>query len=529
MALVTKGGDGPRPSGNEPASAQQHPGGPGSESEVDKALRAASRAWPAAEAIITNPGQPGGTLTWADLDRQTAGLAAWLEEAIRACGAGSWAIEAGTGKAGPSLLLLIAALRTDIPVVLLDESASGEERQAARDELHRAGLSMLVASAETDRGAQPEVHHAPGRGVNPPPEPLPRHAIILASGGTTGRIKLIVDTALRQPTSPVMRLSITSQLNWSADQTQLVIGRLHHAAPLTFFLRGLIDGNRLLVPERFAPSIAVRIIAEQRVHWLQATPLQLQRMAAWLQRHPADTGSLRGVLHMSAPCPPPVKRFWIDRIGPDWVFEIYGATEGIGMTVASGGEWLARPGTVGKGFFTQLRILDETMTPLSPGRSGLIFLRSLAASPSRYLREAGGLRISPDGFRSLGDHGRLDEQGYLYLEPRRVDMMNVAGENVYPSEVEAVLTRCPGIADAAVTGVADDRLGTRPVAFITCWPEAQLSERDIIEFCRQHLSRFKLPKRVLVVDEIPYTSAGKIDRRKLPGLLQERVLGSVEA
>lgn len=264
------------------------------------------------------------------------------------------------------------------------------------------------------------------------------------------------------------------------------------------------------------------------MHWLQATPLQLQRMAAWLQRHPADVGSLRGVLHMSAPCPPPVKRFWIDQIGPERVFEIYGATEGIGMTVASGREWLTHPGTVGKGFFTQLRILDEKMTPLPPGGSGLVFLRSPAASPPRYLRDAGGLRISPDGFRSLGDHGHLDQEGYLYLEPRRVDMINVGGENVYPSEVEAVLTRCPGVADAAVTGMADDRLGTRPVAFVTCWPGVQLSEREAIGFCRPHLSRFKLPKRVLVVAEIPYTSSGKIDRRKLPELLQVPPPGSIE-
>lgn len=485
-------------------------------SEVDRALRAASLATPAVAALITRPGQPGGTLTWADLDRQTAGVATGLGEAVRACGAGSWAIEAGTGKAGPSLLLLIAALRTDIPVVLLDESAADDERQAAREELHRAGISILVPPAAAS-GAPPGVYRAPGRAAGP----LPGHAIVLASGGTTGRAKLIVDLALRQPAVPARQLSVTSRLNWSADQTQLVIGRLHHAAPLTFFLRGLIDGNRLLVPERFAPSTAGPLIAQQRVHWLQATPLQLQRMAAHLQRHPADTGSLRGVLHMSAPCPPPVKRFWIDQIGPERVFEIYGATEGIGMTVARGDEWLARPGTVGKGFFTRLHILDETMIPLPPGRSGLVFLRSLSASAPRYLRGAGGLRTSPDGFRSLGDHGRLDEQGYLYLEPRRVDMMNVAGENVYPSEVEAVLTRCPGIADAAVTGVADDRLGTRPVAFITCWPGAQPSERDVIAFCRPHLSRFKLPKRVLVVDEIPYTSAGKIDRRSLPALFQE--------
>jgi bile acid-coenzyme A ligase len=487
-------------------------------SAVDRALRAAAASTPGDPALVTDPGAAGGTLTWAEVERQTAGLALELSDL-----AGAGAVEIGNERTSSALLLLIGALRTRIPIVLMDRSASEDEQEAVREELCRAGVSLMPAVSES--------LETMGLGVGSTQHndsvhrrPLPLNAFILASGGSTGRPKLIVDTTLRSGDRPE-RMRVTSRLNWTAGQTQLVIGRLHHAAPLTFFLHGLIDGNRLVVPTRYAPSTALELIADQRVHWMQATPFQLQRMAAHLQRHSADLDSLRGVLHMSAPCPPAVKQFWIDRIEARRIFEIYGATEGIGMTVASGDEWLARPGTVGRGFFTQLRILDaQTLVPLPPGARGLVFLRNpVASSAPVYLRGTGGLRVSPDGFRSVGDYGHLDEDKYLFIEPRRLEMINVGGENVYPTEIEEVLVRCPGVADAAVTGVSDERLGARPAALVVRWPEADLAERDIIAFCHRHLSRFKLPKCVLVVDEIPHTPSGKIDRKRLPEMVSSSI------
>lgn len=461
-------------------------------------------------------------LTWAELDARSAAMADGLADAVRSAGSGQWLIELAADKTLPALELLIAVLRTDIPLIMQDRSASHDEQQSVRAELHRAGLSVMAAAPGPGRSPVLTAHPAPGsesRSFRARPA-LASDSLILASGGTTGRPKLIVDTTLRLAGSRSSQLRVTNRLNWRSDQTQFVSGRLHHAASLTFFVQGLADGNRLLVPARFAASSAVQLIEEHRAHWLQATPVQLQRMAAWLRRHPADLQSLRGVLHMSAPCPPAVKRFWIDQVGPSQVFEIYGASEGIGLTVATGDEWLSRPGTVGRGFGTQIRILSESMSRLPAGRVGLVFMRSLQprGAGSGYLRGGGGLLVSPDGFRSVGDHGYLDEDSYLFLSPRRVDLMNVGGENVYPAEVEDVLLRCTGVADAAVVGVPDERLGIRPFAFVACWPDAGLSEREIIAYCRQHLAAFKAPKRVIMVDEIARTSAGKVDRRKLEAL-----------
>lgn len=487
-------------------------GSPRTRSAIDTALTENAAAVPGDLALLTDPGAPGGVLTFAELDSRTAALAGRLYEA--ASEAGACAVEVGNDKTSAAILMLIAALRTDIPIVFRDQSATEDEQLTVRDHLYRAGLTV-VTPASADNGLF--VHRdAAAR----EPAAVRPHAVILASSGTTGRPKLTINTTLRQPTSRARAPRVTTRLNWSSAQTQLVIGRLHHAAPLTFFIYGLMDGNRLLVPPRFEASSAIRLIEDYRVHWFQATPVHLQRMAASLQRREADVECLRGVLHMSAPCPPSVKQFWMNRLGPDRIFDIYGATEGIGMTVASGSDWNERPGTVGQGFFTQVRILDDAMAPLPARTTGHVFLRSLSASASEYLRGAGGMRISPDGFRSVGDHGYLDEDGYLFLEPRRTDLINVGGENVYPAEIEEVLAQCPGIAQAAVTGVPDERLGARPVAFVTCWPGAILAERDLIAFCRGRLSRFKLPKRVFFAEEIPHNRCGKVDRRRLQVMAQ---------
>jgi bile acid-coenzyme A ligase len=468
-------------------------------------------------ALVTDPGAPGGILTCAELDSRTSALADRLCDVVSEAGAGVCAVEVGNDKTSAAILTLIAALRTDIPIVFRDQSATEDEQLAVRDRLYHAGVTV-IGSEPADNGLF--IHRGTPDIAAHVPATVPRHAVILASSGTTGRPKLTINTTLRQPTTRARAPRVTTRLNWNADQTQLVIGRLHHAAPLTFFIYGLMDGNRLLVPPRFEASSAIRLIEEHRVHWFQATPVHLQRMAAALQRRDADVDCLRGVLHMSAPCPPSVKQFWINRLGPDRIFEIYGATEGIGMTVASGSEWSQRPGTVGQGFFTQVRVLDDAMAPLPARTTGHVFLRSLSTSASRYLSGAGGLRTSPDGFRSVGDYGYLDEGGYLFLEPRRTDLINVGGENVYPGEIEEALAQCPGIAQAAVTGVLDERLGARPVAFVTCWPGATLTERDLIAFCRGHLSRFKLPKRVFFTDEIPHNRSGKVDRRELQAMVQ---------
>lgn len=441
---------------------------------------------------------------------------------------GSWAVEIGNNNTDATLLLLIAALRTDIPIIMRDQTATETEQEAIREEFRRLGISIVSAADDDHLQNLLCVINASTTSKEAVSRPLLPNSFVLSSGGSSGRPKLVVDAGLRQSSGGNTRTRVTTRLNWSADQIQLVTGRLHHAAPLTFFMYGLLDGNQLVVPSRFVPSAAVRIIEDLRVNWFEATPFQLQSMAAWLQRHSANLECLRGLLHMASPCPPATKQFWHTKIGPERVFEMYGATEGIGTTIANGTEWLARPGTVGRGYFTQVRILDEAMVPQPRGQVGLVFMRTLGRTKSTYLR-GGNSSLSPDGFLSVGDRGHLDNDGYLFLEPRMVDLLNVAGENVYPAEIERVLVQCPGIADAGVTGVPDAKLGVRPIAFVTHWPGEIITQREVIAFCGKHLARFKVPKQIVVIDEIPRNSAGKIDRVGLAALIVSDDAGKLGA
>jgi bile acid-coenzyme A ligase len=490
-------------------------------SAVDQALLVGGTPDPGRLALVTNPGAPGGSLTRPECESRTGEIAGRLVALADELRAGHFVVEVGNDNTTASLLLLIAAFRTDVPVFVRNQLAADDEQAAVRDELLRAGVSIISAVPGDGGNSRFDITRSPVEAGSALAAPLPPAVVVLATGGTAGRPKLVLDTALRRSGAASRASRVTSRLNWTVGQTQLVPGRLHHAASLTFFYHGLLDGNCLIVPRRFVAAAAVQLIAEQRVNWLQATPVQLERMASSSGFARASTDSLRGVLHMSASCPASVKRAWIDRIGAQRVFEIYGATEGIGVTIARGDEWLARPGTVGRGFLTQLRILDDQMTPRRPMESGLVFMRSLGRSSSAYLRHSADLRVSPDGFRSVGDHGYLDKDGFLYLEPRRTDLISVGGENVYPAEVERVLGRFPAIAGAAVAAVPDERLGSRPLALVTCWPGMEPGEQEIIAFCREHLSSFKVPRKIIVVTEIPHTPAGKIDRNRLARMVAE--------
>jgi bile acid-coenzyme A ligase len=229
---------------------------------------------------------------------------------------------------------------------------------------------------------------------------------------------------------------------------------------------------------------------------------------------------IRGLLHLSAACPAKVKLRWLDLVGDTRVFEMYGATEPIGITLARGDEWRARRGTVGRGFFTQLRILDGSGRELPRGEIGDVHMRSAAVAAGGYLDPVQRLRVTPDGFASVGDRGRLDRDGYLYLEPRQVIRIQVGGETVYADEVESVLGQHPHVQDAAVIGVPDERLGEAVFAVVAA-PRSQVSARELRQFARERIARHKVPRRVLVTDVVPRSGTGKLDRLQVAQLAQQ--------
>jgi bile acid-coenzyme A ligase len=195
----------------------------------------------------------------------------------------------------------------------------------------------------------------------------------------------------------------------------------------------------------------------------------------------------------------------------------YGMTEGLGLASIRGDQWLSHQGSVGRGIRdTEIRILGPDQHDLPAGEVGEIYLRSPFTGGYGYLGDAGDLPSTPDGFATAGDLGWMDEEGYLYIVDRRVDMIISGGANVFPAEVEAALLDHPGIADAVVVGLKDEEWGRRVHAIVEPTDKADpLTEAEVIAFAKSHLAAYKVPKTVEFVDSIPRSAATKVNRGQL--------------
>jgi bile acid-coenzyme A ligase len=205
---------------------------------------------------------------------------------------------------------------------------------------------------------------------------------------------------------------------------------------------------------------------------------------------------------------------WFDLLSPEQVVMAYGMTEGLGITALRGDEWLAHPGSVGRGFRdTEVRILDPQGRPVATGELGEVYLRSPMSAGYRYLGGAPLLPSTSDGFRTAGDIGHLDADGYLYIADRRSDMIITGGANVFPAEVECALAEHDDIVDVVVIGLADPGWGRRVHAVVQLAdPAAPLTEQQVIAYAKTRLAAYKVPKTVEFVDEIPRTAATKVNR-----------------
>jgi bile acid-coenzyme A ligase len=311
-------------------------------------------------------------------------------------------------------------------------------------------------------------------------------------------------------------LRLTSVLGWRPRQVQMMASVAPHASSMAFVIEGLADGNTTLVSSGFQAGAFLQLIDEHRVEWIQVTPFHMRMMQK------ADNGgvslrSLRALVHMSAHCTDDLKRYWIDRLGPDRVFETYGTTEGIGVTAVGGTEWLKRPGTVGKGFFTKLTIVGPSGQLVAPGTTGTVYMSTGRRSTPVYLNHRRDLRRSADGSVSVGDEGWLDPDGYLYLAPRPLSRITVAGETFDAEDLEDTLCGHPDVVDAGVCPVERGADWVRVIALVV--PKGQsFSEPDLRSWLRGRLTAAVLPRRVFRVDALPRDAAGKLSRRKLQAL-----------
>ncbi|MFM7067605.1 MAG: AMP-binding protein [Gammaproteobacteria bacterium] len=372
---------------------------------------------------------------------------------------------------------------------------------------------VLGASPEGWTGSSLPVGHVPDPNLDttPLPEKTSRSMRALPSGGSTGKPKLIV--SMRPATFDLD--DRTPGFGWHG--TTLIPGPLYHQGPFMWGLLSMMRGGHMIIMPRFDPMETLRLIDRNRVDSTCLVPTMMQRM--WMlpstTRAQYDISSMRNLWHLGAPCGPALKRAFLDWFGPQNVWELYGATEGLGMTVIRGDEWLARPGSVGRPApGCEMKVVDEQGSVLPPGADGEIFIRPTSGPGSTYRYVGGTPRGITDGWESLGDIGHFDADGYLYIVDRRTDMILCGGANIYPAEIEATIETYPGVRSAAVIGLPHEDLGNRIHAIVDS-PEHVVDIDALREYLQHRLSRPKWPHTYELADSMLRNDAGKLQRTAL--------------
>ncbi|MGJ4958462.1 AMP-binding protein [Bradyrhizobium sp. HKCCYLRH2015] len=345
--------------------------------------------------------------------------------------------------------------------------------------------------------------------------PVSRYWKAMTSGGSTGRPKVILD---HQPA--VTDTAAEPPLGIPRGASLLNPGPLYHNAPFIVSHYALFAGGSLTGMVKFDAEETLRLIQAQRIQWVNFVPTMMHRIWALPEAvlNSYDVSSLKMVFHMAAPMPPWLKEKWIEWLGPERVYELYGGTERQGRTVISGTEWLEHKGSVGKiDESCKLRILDPQGNDVPPGESGEIYFLPADGAGSTYHYLGAEPKRRADGWESLGDIGRLDADGYLYLGDRLADMILRGGANIYPAEVEAALMAHPDIRSCVVVGLPDPELGQRVHAIVEIdrARNAQAIVDGMSAFLADRLSRYKHPESYELVDTMLRDDSGKVRRTLL--------------
>jgi long-chain acyl-CoA synthetase len=290
-----------------------------------------------------------------------------------------------------------------------------------------------------------------------------------------------------------------------------VLSPLHHSAPLRFATGTRIAGGSVVAPGPFDPATVTAAIEEHHPTTMFCVPAHLQRLFAhWDAHGTPDLSSFRLVAHAGAPCPEWVKRRLVEEFPDRTTWEFYGSTEGQ-FTACRSEEWLERPGTLGRARPGRTMSVDD---------AGRLWCVVPPHARFEYLgdphKTAEAWRETPEGPAfTVGDLGRIDEDGHVHLDGRREDLIISGGVNVYPAEVERVLGELDGVDDVAVFGLDDERWGQRVCAAVV----GTTSAETLAAYAREHLAPAKRPKEWHVLDALPRTPTGKVRRLDLPGLL----------
>lgn len=346
---------------------------------------------------------------------------------------------------------------------------------------------------------------APGEDDSPLEPAVSPYWKVMSSGGSTGRPKLIRATGDGR-----VDPAIGAGFGLGTGGVIYAPGPMYHNTPLVACVAGLLNEGTVVLSERFTPEFTVDAVEKHGVQVLMLVPTMMSRISTYLEESGRDwdTSSLQMVWHAAAKCPEWLKRAWLDLIGPERLFELYGGTELVSVTVVTGTDWLERPGTVGKPIFGEMKVCDAKGDVVPAGEVGDIFMRPASGTsmPFEYIGAEATVR---DGWISVGDLGWMDEDGFLFISDRRTDMVVAGGQNIYPAEIEGALERHAGVIGAVVVGLPDKDLGQRLHAVVHA---PGVDEEQLRAHMADQLVRYKQPRSYHFVDQLLRDDSGKVRR-----------------
>ena len=434
------------------------------------------------------PSEPPAVLDAARAERLQAHVAGWLGDHGATEGDRMAVVSPSTLDV---LVVGLAALRTGVVPVLLNPALTEAERADLLDDAQ----PTLVLGPDELQQALDHARPAPGRLA-----PFPRSRPMLYTSGTTGRPKGVWTGVLDDADAEALHRDEADLWGFAATDRHLVLSRLYHSAPFRFAAGTLLAGGEVAIaPDAHDPLAAVRAFRPTTTF---LAPVHLQRLLA-AGADPDDLASFRLVAHAGSPCPTPLKERALAAFPEGSVWEFYGSTEGQ-FTVCSPDDWRRHPGTVGRA---------RPGRTLSVDADGTIWCRPPAFARFEYWRDPAKTAATwrADGSFTVGDLGRLDDDGFLHLDGRRDDLIITGGVNVYPLEVERVLLDHPAVRDAAVFPVDDEHWGQMVCAAVV----SDLDEDALRDHVTARLAPYKRPKRWLLVDHRPHTPTGKLRRSEL--------------
>ena len=505
----------------------------------DKLARVAERyvRWGASPALgvaanaISHPDETAiideaGALTWQQTHRRSNALARALRdqgvemgdgvaimcrnhryfvEATLACSKlGAVALYLNTAFAGPQLA---DVLEREQPAALIYDQEFTELLSDGARSL-RGFVAWEDAEGTEEETVEQLISSAHGEDLDPPEE---AGRYIILTSGTTGTPK---GAQRSQPEGLGALAALLSKIPRRAGETVMIAAPLFHSWGFLHFMLSLPTGATMVLRPKFDPEDTLRAVAEHRARVLAVVPVMMQRIVGLPEevRRRYDLSSLEVTAASGSALPGELATRWMDEFG-DNLYNLYGSTEVAWATVATPEDMRAAPGTAGRPpRGTVIRIVDPEGNDVPEGKTGRIFIGN-QMSFEGYT--GGGDKEHLGDLLSSGDVGHFDEGGRLFIDGRDDEMIVSGGENVFPREIEDLLADHDAVVEAAAIGVDDEEFGQRLRAFVVKEDDADLSEDALKSYVKSNLARYKVPREIVFVDELPRNATGKVLKREL--------------